>query len=386
MEVKCKYFWLINGCSNGHQLYTCQVTSASITQSDNRTIQSFSGVHLSGKGDNDVAAVWFKKTIVDFFPRGLHRIFPNLISVRIDNCGLKAITRDDLTGLQNLEMLFLANNLLTTLPSNLFENTPKLKKIDFHINNLEFLSSKLMRPLMSNALTWVDFRKNKCINVLYMNASNSMHPESVGTTKELMRIIDGNCKIPEGEAEEKDNKEAHKTKMLQGLNNLWTTRKFSDFSIFVGSKEFKVHKNVLSIQCSVIDRKEHVNYFGLRNTSEKAVHDLLRYIYTGDEPETKNAIEIFQLSFLLGVKEVKLISERMICKNVLNDFNAYQIFSLGRDYASDKIKNESFKRIKFMYPEAGLSEDSTLLPDKLREQLQIDQQGIKGSYQIPSIF
>lgn len=385
MDVKCKYIWPINRCSIGHQLYTCQVTSASITQSDSRTIQSFSGNHLTGKSNDDVVAVWFKKTVVQFFPQGLHRIFPNLISVRIDNCELKEITRDDLTGLQNLEMIYLANNQLTTLPSNLFQNMPKLKKIDFHINNLEFLSSKLMRPLMNNALTWVDFRKNKNINALYMNASNSMHPESVDTIEELNKIIDINCKVPEGETEERDEKEDHKVKTLQGLNKLWATRKFPDFSIFVGSKEFKVHKSVLSIHCSVFDRKDHANYFGLRNTSEKAVHDFLRYVYTGDKPEPKNAIEIFQLSFLLGVEELQLICERIICKNVMNDSNAWQIFMLGCDYASDAIKNEAFDRIKFLYPEAGLSD---LLPEKLNKQIQIDGEGkiIKYNHQKPSIF
>lgn len=383
MDIKCKYIFVINQCSIGQQLYTCQVTEASLTQSDNRTIQSFSGNHLTGKTNNDVTAVWFKKTEATFFPRGLHRIFPNLISVRIENCGLKEITCDDLKGLQNLEVIYLANNQLTTLPSNLFQNMPKLKKIDFHINNLEFLSSKLMRPL--NALTWVDFRKNKSINVLYMNNMNSMHPESVKTIEELNRIIDINCKLPEGEAEEKDEKEAHKAKTLQGLHNLWESRKFSDFSIFVGSKEFKVHKNVLSIHCTVFDRKDHANYFGLRNTNEKSVHDLLRFIYTCEKPKPENAIEIFQLSFLFGVEELKLICERIICEILLNDFNAYQIFKLGFDYASDKIKNEAFDRIKVkLVPEVGLADDSILLPEKLREQVQNHKKGER--YQKPSIF
>lgn len=200
MDLKCKFetqYW----SALNKILYTCHVTSALISGIDNRVIQSFTGVHEKDKTDNDVEAIFYEETEISFFPRGLHKIFPRLLAIRIYHCGLKELTKDDLEGLENLERLNLCENDLETLPSNLFEGMSKLKKIDFSGNELEFLSSNLFRPIMNNKLTSVSFCDNKNIDVFY----NPGYSESVADLDALMNIIDENCEMPEGEEVEQQN-------------------------------------------------------------------------------------------------------------------------------------------------------------------------------------
>lgn len=199
MDLVCEYK-LDSWPGFPNKLYTCVISSASITNIDDRTIQSITGIHLKGRSDKDVEEVWFNRTVLNYFPKGLHQIFPKLIFIWIYHCGLKAITRDDLSELKNLELIYLGNNKLTTLPSDLFEDMSKLKRISFTNNKLEFVSSQLFVPIMNNGLTYADFRENKNIDAFF----GPGYPGSVAKIETLMNIIDAKCRAPEEEEEEEE--------------------------------------------------------------------------------------------------------------------------------------------------------------------------------------
>lgn len=186
MYVKCEYAlesW--NGFPN--KLYTGWITSASITKIDDRTIKkSISEIHENGKSDSDVEAVSFEETVVGFFPRDLHINFPYLVALSIFNCGLIEVSRDDLKDLTSLEAIYLNSNQLKELPNNLFEDMPKLRIIELYGNKLEFISSKLLEPVIGNGLTLVDLRGNKIIDAFYWPGKDG----SVQTIEELLNIID----------------------------------------------------------------------------------------------------------------------------------------------------------------------------------------------------
>jgi hypothetical protein len=82
-------------------LYTCCVTSASITE-EGTIVDSMSGQHKSGKNHSSVQAVDLTEQKVEYFPRGLANIFTNLVALSIEKCGLKVVTRDYLSGLMSL--------------------------------------------------------------------------------------------------------------------------------------------------------------------------------------------------------------------------------------------------------------------------------------------
>lgn len=130
------------------------------------------------------------KSAIEFLPHGLMKLFPNITRLSVTFCGLKMITRRDLSELENLEMLGLAGNELQMLPNDLFEDMEKLTWIDFADNKLEFVSSKIFKPIMANNFKRVDFTGNKNFDVRFCHETKG----AVKMMRDLMKIIDENCR------------------------------------------------------------------------------------------------------------------------------------------------------------------------------------------------
>jgi Leucine-rich repeat (LRR) protein len=172
-------------------LYTCCVTSADINL-QGTIVDSLSGQHKIRKDHSNVQAIDLAKQKVEFFPRGIASIFKNLIALSIEKCGLKTVTCDDLIGLENLQQFYLGKNLLTCLSDDLFLGMTKLTQISFNGNQINRMSSQLIRNIADNQLTYVDFRNNPAIDVKY--EPKSMNPKnSVASLEELFRTIDEKC-------------------------------------------------------------------------------------------------------------------------------------------------------------------------------------------------
>lgn len=146
--------------------YSGIINAASITE-PRTEIKTIKGKHLPGKTNADVQFLCFQNADVNYLPRGLNLIFPNLISLEIYNCGLKEISRKDLIGLRQLRSLSVHKNELTSLPYDLFVDKPNLKKIFFKDNKIEFMSSKLLEPIIKNDLEFVDFLNNPRIDEFF---------------------------------------------------------------------------------------------------------------------------------------------------------------------------------------------------------------------------
>lgn len=372
MNIKCEF--KIVDWPGFHNLYTCKITAASIKKSDDRTVQSFIGVHKDGKSDKDVKGIRFQYTSVECFPLGLNEIFPDVILMSIYECGLKEIKQNDLKGLEGLEAIYLRNNQLTSLPSNLFANMTKLKSVNFCGNKLEFLTSKLLEPIVNNGLTYVNFRGNKNIDMVFAQKDS----KNLLTIERLMKNIDTNCNVPEDEAKDEHENDVHNTKLIQGFKELWISGNFSDFKIIAGSTAFHVHKNVLSIYSSVFaamfkKQNRHMDKMNIEDISADAVKDFLRYLYTGEYPDERNVKDTFALAAKLEVNELKSVCERIICKNILSDSNAYSFFMLGHAYASDKLKLGAFNQIKSMFPDADLTDDLMQEPENLKKIIELNE-------------
>lgn len=186
MEIECEYVTL-----SSSKLYACKVLKASIT-TPHEVIVSVKGNHQHGKSNDDVTWVsFFNDSKIEYFPRNLQKIFPNLNDLRIQRCGLKEISHDDLVGLGKLNWLSLSSNQIKSLPDDLFENMPNLKKVFLRNNQIEFASSKLVEPI-KNDLKYFDLRHNKTIDERYIQGSNY----GCQTIEKLMERIDKKCKPP----------------------------------------------------------------------------------------------------------------------------------------------------------------------------------------------
>lgn len=358
MEVNCS-FTLIDW-ENNNILYTCEVTAASITE-PGTDITNFKGCHIPGKSNIDVEAISFDNIEVKYFPRRISETFPNLIALQIENCGLRSISRSDLSGLENLNDVSIVDNDLVGLPNDLFENFHKLTAISLDGNRLEFLSSQLLIPVINNDLICVRLHDNISIDAFFEPGIHG----SLSSPQELMQVIDEKCKKPS------DVGKSFAEATIAGFKNLWSSKRLHDFVIIAGEKKFPVHKVVLAIRSPFFLKL----FAEDSRSSEMKIHDIcpgtvekyLQFIYTGEiSDEACDAMELFALANKCEAPELKIQSQELVLKN-LNQVNAYKALVLGNHYSSEKIKRAAFNTIKNMFPGTVLSDDFMHRPEKLQE-------------------
>ena len=341
MEVDLEVdYWYVSNLFNFWNMFTyvsnVENISSPIT-SPRSIVREIKGAHKQNKSNNDVKCIYFKNKTVRYIPRDIGKFFPNLKTLQITQCNLKEISRDDFQWLESLEELFLSENQLKSLPDDLFINMPNLKQIDFSLNQLEYMSSKLLTSLFASGVKFIDFRQNTKIDEFYEASSKGR----VKSVEDLGRIIDEKCLKPGTFFLQSEEKlfSHHQEKLCEGIEDLWKSGKFSDFKMIVKSKEFQVHKSVLSI-CSLVfaemfEEDKNAKEMKIEDLSADAVEELLCFMYTGKySKETKKSFELFALASKLNVPEMKLISEEIILDSLIES-NAYKIFMLGHRYSSE---------------------------------------------------
>ena len=283
MELNCKFeddMW-----SNGSK-YSALVTLASITK-PGTVIKSVKSAESPKK---EVKGLDLKSTIVHYFPCDVNKHFPNLTHLRIYDCGLKSLTRRDLQGLDQLEYLSLANNLLTSLPNDLFVGMKNLRRIFFNNNKIEIMSSKLLEPIKENDLEFIDFKENTKISDYY-------HKNVHNTLEALMESIDKKCTPPVEIEKICKSDDSHNTK----FQDFYATGKFSDFTIKVREKEYKVHKNILAARSSVFEEMFSGDgdagaktLMNIKNFNEEAFDDFISFFYFGAVKSKTNVFGTFR--------------------------------------------------------------------------------------------
>jgi BTB/POZ domain len=200
------------------------------------------------------------------------------------------------------------------------------------------MNSLFLQPIIENDIKFIDFRYNKKIDAFF--DPESMCLGSTETVLELMNIIDVRC---------------GNTFDIE----LWTEGLASDFLIVVGAKEYRVHKSYLLLKSQLFIEmlKVHKDLCELKITdhSIEAVEDFLRFIY-GVEDQTNNPLELFTIAAKFKVEELKeKIAEKL--EHQVDKSNALEMFSLGHQYESEKLKVAAFKIIKKNFSGEDLPEE-----------------------------
>ena len=388
MEIKCRFSYDLPDNPEfkffGHGKYICFVESAHISKRSTR-IKLFDGKHVQGRSDIDVDGIVFNGAKINFFPRGLYKIFKRLKILWMTNCELKELSENDLNAFQYLEVVGFDNNQLTSLPDDLFMYLDKLEVISFKSNKLTHLSSALfnwftIREEVGNVYNRVSlnkviirFENNPTINS--STDATSKFPDLIPkpvTVTELMESIEKNCCKP---IKELSKHEAGMEELSKGFKDFWSSGLFSDFLIKVESKEFRVHKNILAIQSSVFlamfengMSESQTNQMTINDFGADTVYELLNYFYTGQILDDNNAVETYTIAVKYDVEDLKLICEEIILLN-LNKSNAYEIFTLGHSHSSEKLKQEAFNEILMMFPDKTLPTHLKDHPGNLKEMI-----------------
>ncbi|CRL03848.1 CLUMA_CG016978, isoform A [Clunio marinus] len=358
MELKCVFEEKLD--LSGEIYYTSVIQSISLIK-PNTKIRKISGKHVNGKKDEDVKVIKFENTTVNYFPQGLNKIFLNLIAVFIYNCGLKSITRRDLTGLKNLRTLHCSRNKITSLQSNLFQNMAKLKYISFRENDLHCISSDVFKPLSKNYYK-IDLRNNRSIDAFYCSSRTPIMDEKhVDSIAQFWTMIDDMC-----------NK--NKNISSDRFKDLWKTGLCSDVTIVTETEKFKAHKVVLAVQSSVFasifdnDMKDRPSgEIHLKNLNADIVKIFIKFFYVGEfeRRELAGLKELLNLAEKFKVQNLLSIVEDMIIDD-LNDDNAIEVLEFGCRFNCDGIKTSAFEVIQSMFDEP-LKDDLINQPEAVTE-------------------
>lgn len=349
MKFQCEFYYY-GSCYTG---FTYGMNN--FVNSSTETGASFIGKHVEGKTNDDVKTLFIYDMPLKKFPRNLCESFPKMTTLQIQRCGLEKISREDLVGLENLEFLNLVENKLTSLPDDLFADMKKLHTIHFDFNALERLSSNLLKPI-DFLLIQASFLMNRKINECF----DKIDPHRNDLTR-LKRAMDS-LKPPLPETHPQPVPQIFQdVDRLQQMNRKFTEFKvlgeFTDATLKVRGKEYKVHKNILAALSPVFREKfakdETVTEKALskvKHFSDASFERFLEFFYSGEIGEEANALEIIELATVFEVSTLKLICTEKI-STCLSPSNALEVFNLGHDHKSDRLKNEAFKVIQKIIPE-----------------------------------
>lgn len=141
--------------------YQCQTKPFGIDES--QYVTSATGSHVNNKTNKDVLAIHISDcTDLSYIPKGFLKIFPNLIGIYLDGCGISSLIGTELNEYPHLKVFALEKSPLNYVPGNFFAETPELLLISFTENKINGTGRNLLSNL--NKLSEVYFDNNTCID------------------------------------------------------------------------------------------------------------------------------------------------------------------------------------------------------------------------------
>lgn len=145
------------------------------------------GHHKDGFSNSQVQSFTITTQIVYFMPAGLEAFFTNLEVLVIENCGLKALRREDLKNFGDLKVINFDSNDLEELESDLFAFNVKLEAISLEDNLILKIDAQIFDNL--NSLRFLRLKMNKCVDESVENDR--------GGVRELIEEVKNQCEAPE---------------------------------------------------------------------------------------------------------------------------------------------------------------------------------------------
>lgn len=153
-------------CIYGESLpvYSCNVNEIILNDPNSDTIK-ITGEHLENMTNDDVVGVFFDEfKDLEKFPRGLGKVFEDLIYLEIAISSIATLNKDDFDDLGDLQGFWLTDSRLVTLPGNLFDDVRAIRDLSFARNKLKYIGQDIMNPL--KMLKYANFEGNTNINMV----------------------------------------------------------------------------------------------------------------------------------------------------------------------------------------------------------------------------
>ncbi|KAG5670656.1 hypothetical protein PVAND_000904 [Polypedilum vanderplanki] len=265
--------------------------------------------HLPGKNNNHVTCVKFKNCNLWNFPEDINIIFPNMKIMHIENSKIHSVER--LQQKMSLEKLILRRNEIPFLPGDFFSNMPHLNNFKMSENRIQFVEPNIFDN--AENLSLVQYNNEQFIK-------NGYEFKSWEPIKKA--LLEDCSKSPwKRYYDEKKILEAENQKLIQEkstlmkLQNVLKDEDLKDFTIIIGSQQFKVHKLVLVANSSFFAKKIKSNpdngkmyLMDLFDINPEIFQIILDYFYTQEFPKAMN-IDYQQLMMASTRLKVKLLAK-----------------------------------------------------------------------------
>lgn len=148
-EVVCEqfgdFFHQFSPYSSRHAIYkTCFMNDTAVI--------NFNDFAISSVQDESIARLdFFTNRNIFYLPVNVSESFPKLSFYNAQNCSIKAISKENFEGLFELKKLYLDNNEIAKIPSDIFDDLGQLEWLTLGENKNRFLS-KNVSPLTFNEI------------------------------------------------------------------------------------------------------------------------------------------------------------------------------------------------------------------------------------------
>jgi hypothetical protein len=132
--IECEFkteYWHVVGI-----FYSCNLSVDPSITSPGVTVTSATGNHEFLKIHADVQGFRSDDKTINFMPRGLNDVFPNLIGIAFNVAGMKEIHQSDLKQFPRLRFFSLWNNAITVVEQDLFKFNPELEYVHLNGNKI----------------------------------------------------------------------------------------------------------------------------------------------------------------------------------------------------------------------------------------------------------
>lgn len=143
------------------------------------------GIHIDGKGDDDVEKVLVEYQYCPYLPTNLGSYFRNLEILYVMKSNVMHLAHGDLDGLTKLRIFDVSYNPIKRLHKDYFKGHATIEIISFYDCKLRFIEKGALEPLVN--LKEGHFQYNECID--YRGEDVSMLPN-------MMEEVKANCEDP----------------------------------------------------------------------------------------------------------------------------------------------------------------------------------------------
>jgi len=112
--------------------------------------------------NDELHGLYFSAQSLQFFPKGIDRIFRNIKSIVLSDSDIKKITKEDLKPFNQLTGIWFSGLSIEVIEEDLFLYNKELTYVNLWSNKLQHIDANVFSQLTH--LSGADFTRNTCIN------------------------------------------------------------------------------------------------------------------------------------------------------------------------------------------------------------------------------